>query len=161
MSEALTQQALLDKTCEQLVDRLDTVVDIHGRTATVSDIGGLSLAMRNVAVIYRSPEEQQEYFLSAHRESLERGGNPSAEICTYTADNMMAAYRFDRTTGLVTINDFDFPEDEIRPLSNKEVNALKYSFATIGMLFGVLDRGLTDSGITRLNQDLTKAIESR
>ncbi len=104
-----------------------------------SDIGGLSLAMCKVAVMYRTPEEQQKYFELAQSESLEYGGNPSAEIRTYTANGSMALYKFDRNSGLVIVNNFAFPEDEIRPLSNKEVNALKYSFATSGILWHDLD----------------------
>jgi hypothetical protein len=160
MNKVVTPAERLDEVCGQFVGEfsLDPVGYGDERTAIVDDLT-LSMAMSRLVLHYKTPEEQQAFFETADNNILESLGNPSARISTYTATGQMALYNFDRTTGLVVVNNFGFPKGEARALRANDVEALGFSIATRGICRSAsMARALTDTGVERLIQDFNTAI---
>ena len=159
MSSVSTPVERLDEICGQFTDEfsLDPFGDSGERTAVVGGLT-LSMAMDRLAIHYKTPEEQQAFFESAGNGVLEAMGNPSARISTYTETSQMALYHFDRRTGLVVVNNFGFPKEEVRALRAKDRDALGFSIATRGIYSSIMTRALTDRGIERLVEDFSTAI---
>lgn len=150
----------LDEACERFVSEctFDPLGYTAERSAVVDNLA-LSLAMSRLALTYRTPVEQQAFFETADNHLLEALGNPSARIQTWTNTGQMAAYNFDRNTGLVVVNAFPFPTNEVRALRARDAQELGLSIATRGILSsGIMNRALTDQGIERLVTDLQVVI---
>ncbi len=161
MSDVLTPADHLDSVCEQFIARFSHDPEGNtGRTAQVDDLN-LSLGMIVVELTYRDEEEQLRYFAKADTSVLETYGNPSAHIRTRTADRLMAFYNYDRTTGLIVVNDYSFPKDDTRLLRPQEVHDIGFSVATAGIR-GIRrdnNRVLTEQGIERITADLQKHLK--
>ncbi len=160
MSEVLSPAQNLDRVCELFIDEFsfDTKGIENQRTARVSGID-LSLGMRGIILSFRDEQEQQKHFETADRLTLSVEGNPSAEIITGKGESgSMAAYRFDRNTGLVIASSFPFPEGDTRAARRKDIDALEFSMATSCMLNDVMNRILTETGIQRITADLEKCL---
>ena len=153
MSRIITPAEQLDAACSQLIGEFSVKpVDLLGERE--ASVGGLALSMdmSRLAIYYTAQEELEN--VAAHRR-LQAEGNPSARIHTYTATGEMALYNFDRGTGLVVVNNFGFPENEVRALGADDREALGSSPAGKRMLgIANLGRALTDTGIGRLIGDL-------
>lgn len=151
----------LDRTCEEFVDEfyLGTPDEAtRGRVGMVQDID-MGLGMAALYVEYRTVEQQEAFIRYATDEALLAEGNPSAVIKTCTDTSDMAGYKLDRTTGLIVVNEFDFPQEEVRALRSSDVQALELSMGTRGLIKEWESvRCLTEEGILRLVSDIKIAI---
>lgn len=151
----------LDLACERFIDEFSggPLDGGYGSFATV-DGSWLSMDMGRLNVAYRTPLQQRGFFQAAGNAALQALGNPSARISTQAAGGWQAVYNLDRNTGLVVVNNFAFPEDEVRALRTKDLEALKFSIATPRICYSgcSVAKALTDKGIERLIGDLDTAI---
>ena len=159
MNENIGSIEKLEAACAEFVYEFspDALGDDNKRSATVRDLQ-LSLGMRAMGITYRSEEEQKASFMNAENSMLSLSGNPTAYIETFTEHNFRAIYSYDRDTGLVVVNNYTFPKDEVRALRRSDYDALSMSIATKGVTSFLMTRALTPVGIYRLTEDVKKAI---
>lgn len=153
----------LDKACGQFIDTFSRDPASHPteRRASVP-CEGLALEMGRLSITYRTPQQQLTHFETAKTLVL---GNPSATIETNgalegSAQGKIATYYFDRETGLVVVNGFNFPRSEVRALRARDAQALRFSIATGNLCSSSMERVLTDSGVKRLIGDVQTAIRN-
>lgn len=110
------------------------------------------LGFISIDLVYRTEEHQvlRSKDWAAERE-IRRSGNPAAELNAYFGDSHMARHVYDRDTGLVVVNNFDFPAAEVRPITDEDVAALESSISTAHVCDGeYMNRILTPLGVHRL-----------
>lgn len=161
--KAPEQVQLLDDICSNFVNEFSTDSPLAVRHPLLPRFAGvdgieLSLGMRNMSISYRTPEEQRRDFTAIPADMLELYGIFSASISTYTKEGNMAGYNFDRNSGLVVVNNFEFPSGEVRRLRSGDFDLLDESIATRGITSFVMNRALTERGTERLITDIQKVI---
>ena len=116
-----------------------------------------SVGLIAVNLTYRSEAQRgRRRHAASALQALVNFGNPTAEIHRCLNDSPeMACFAVDGATGLVIVNDYDFPDDEVRPLGPGEVITLLASADSAGIYDGdTMARALTPQGVNNLRSDL-------
>jgi hypothetical protein len=159
MSQATTAIGEFEAALEQAVSEF--ALDPAERSIRSANVqcAGLSLGMVALHFAYLSPAAQQAKFTLVANSELEVLGNPSATINTYTPEHTMAAYSYDRSSSLIIVNSFSFPDGETRQLRKSDAEALDLSIATRRISNStVMKRVLLEPGIIRITEDLQKIV---
>ena len=89
------------------------------------------------------------------------GTNPDIRVNTYDPKARLAAYEYDRTAGLIVVNNFGFEPTEVQHATDEEVSDLRFSISPTHLDLGSgIARVLTPGGIVRLTQDIATAFST-